>query len=136
MQIAAPKTRVNLPASKLFEMTGSCRNIAHYIADQAKDISATEDTCSFTVENIAKVTLKILDKIPCTHVRFMAENDKNIPLFLSLNYTPVADSETEIKILLDIDIPIFLKPIIQKPLERFVNELSEKIKINAEKNRL
>jgi hypothetical protein len=77
-----------------------------------------------------------LDKTPFKIVRFVAENDKNIPLFLTLNYMPVADNETDMEILLDIDFPIFLKPIIQKPLERFVNELSEKIQMNAEKNEL
>jgi hypothetical protein len=132
MQITSPKTRVKLSADKLFEWTSNCQNLARNIADKAKDINATEDTCSFTVENIAQITLKILDKTPFTCVRFVAENDKNIPLFLTLNYTPVAEQETEVEVLLDIELPIFLKPIIQKPLERFVNELSEKIKINAE----
>jgi len=136
MNFTTPKTRVNLPAAKLFEMTGNCRNIAHYISEQAKDISATDDTCSFTVENTAKVCLRILEKTPFTTVRFSAENDKNIPFFLTLNYTIISENETDVGVDLDIDIPIFLKPIIQKPLERFVNELSEKIKINAEKNAL
>jgi hypothetical protein len=136
MNITSPKTKVKLPAAKLFETSSNCQNFAHLLSEQAKDISATEDTCSFTVDNIAKITLKILDKTPLKYVRFVAENDKNIPLFLTLNYTPVSDLETDVEVLLDIELPVFLKPIIQKPLERFVNELSRKIQINAEKNAL
>ena len=132
MNFTTPKTRVNLPAAKLFEMTGNCRNIAHYMSEQAKDISATEDTCTFTIENIAKVCLKILEKKPFTNVRFSAENDKNIPLFLTLNYSIISENETDVEVDLDIDIPIFLKPVLQKPLQRFIETLSEKIKNAAE----
>ena len=132
MNITTSKTRINLPAFKLFEMTSNCQSIAHHISNQAKDIIATEDTCTFTIENIAKVCLKILDKTPFATVRFSAENDKNIPFFLTLHYTTISDNETDVEIDLDIDIPIFLKPVLQKPLQRFVETLSEKIKNAAE----
>jgi hypothetical protein len=136
MKIPSPKTRINQPASKLFELAGNLQNFTRYMSDQVKDINATEDSCSFTIENIAKITLKILDKTPFTQIRFVAENDKNIPLFLTLNYTAVSENETDVIADLDIDIPIFLKPMVQKPLERFVETLSEKIKTEAEKNNL
>jgi len=112
MTITSPKTRVNLPASKLFEWSGNCQNFAHFLGDQAKDVNATEDTCSFTVENIAKINLKLLEKTQ-NKVRFVAENDKNIPLFIDFNYTATFENETEIEAVLDIDIPIFLKPLAE-----------------------
>jgi hypothetical protein len=133
MKIPSPKTRINQPVSKLFELAGNLQNFTRYMSDQVKDINATEDSCSFTIENIAKITLKILDKTPFTQIRFVAENDKNIPLFLTLNYTAVSENETDVIADLDIEIPIFLKPLVQKPLERFVETLSEKIKTEAEK---
>ena len=134
MKITSPQTRVNLPAHKLFEMAGNLRNFTRYMSDQVKDITATEDTCTFTIENLAKITLKILEKKPFSQIRFVAENNKNIPLFLTLNYTAVSENETDVEVDIDMDIPIFLKPLVQKPLERFVETLSEKIKSEAEKN--
>jgi hypothetical protein len=135
MQISSPQTRVNLPAAKLFELASNGKNFARFLSEQAKDITATEDTCSFTVENIAKITLKILDKTPFTSIRFAAENDKNIPLFIQLNYTEVSENETDVIANLDIDLPIFLKPVLQTPLQRFMDSLSEKIKTETEKLR-
>jgi len=134
MKIPGIQKRVKRPASELFEMTSNCQNFVAYFPDQVKDVSATENSCSFTIENMAKITLKILDKTPFSSVRFKAENDKNIPLFLTLNYTAISCDETDINADVDVEIPIFLKPLLQKPLEDFVNMLSEKIKINAEKN--
>jgi hypothetical protein len=133
MNFTSPKTRVNLPAKKLFEWSGNFQNFAHYLSDHAKDISATEDTCSFTIENITKITLKILEKTPFKSIRFAADNDKNITLILTLNYTTVSETETDVEVTMDIDIPIFLKPILQQPLQRFVDTLSEKIKISTER---
>jgi hypothetical protein len=117
-------------------MASNFQNFTHFLSNQVKDLSATEDTCSFYVENIAHITLKILDKKPFSNIRFVAENDKNIPFFIDLNYTEISENETDVEVSLDIDIPIFLKPLLQKPLERFVKTLSEKIEIEAEKQEL
>ena len=136
MKIFGPKTRVKRPAAKLFEMASDCRNFSHYVGNRAKEVNATEDTCSFTIENMTRVTLKILEKTPFTHIRFGAENDKNIPLVIDMNYTLVSDNETDVEVTLDIELPLFLKPMLQKPLESFVTTLSEKIKDNAEKQGL
>ena len=136
MKITTPITRVNLSAAKLFEKAGNCQNLAQYMSEQVKDFSATENSCSFTVENIAKVTLKILDKTPSTFIRYIAENEKNIPLLLELKFNEVSENKTDIEVDLDIEIPFFLKPMLEKPLQRFVEELSKKIKIDAEKTEL
>lgn len=133
MKINSPITRINLSASKLYKMADNCQNLAQYLPEEVKDFTATEDSCSFTIENIAKITLKILDKTPYTYLRYSAENDKNIPLFLELKFNTVAENETDAEVNLDIDLPFFLKPMVEKPLRRFVDELSNKIKTTAEK---
>jgi hypothetical protein len=102
------------------------------MTDHVKDVSATEDSCTFTIENIAKVTLKIVEKIPGKSIRFVAENDKNIPFYLDLNFNSLAENETEVEAHLDVDIPLLLRPIIQKPLKNFMETLSEKLKNYAE----
>ena len=134
MKITSTQTRVNLPAPKLFELAGNLQNFTRYMSDQVKEITVNEDSCSFTIENLAKITLKILEKTPLLQIRYGAENDKNIPLFLTLNYIAVSENETDVEVEIDMDIPIFLKPLVQKPLEHFVKTLSEKIKSEAEKN--
>jgi len=133
MKISSPPTRINISATKLFELTSNCQNLARYLPEQVKDFSATEDSCTFTIENIAKVILTILEKKPFSYVCYKAENDKNIPISLELNYAAVSENETDVQADLDVDIPFFLKPVIEKPLQRFVEELSKKIKIEVEK---
>jgi len=135
MDITSPKTRVNLSDYKLFELSSDCRNLPRHLSEQAKDISATEDSCTFTVENISTITLKIEEKTPFSIIRFVAENDKNIPLFITLNYTKISENETDIEVNLNIDLPLFLRPVLQTPLQRFIDTLSEKIKTDAEKLR-
>jgi len=133
MKITSPITRINFSAPKIFELAGNLQNFPHYMSDQVKDITATADSCSFTVENIAAITLKILEKTPFSKIRFAAENDKNIPLFLTLNINAVSENETDVTADMDIEIPVFLKPLVQKPLERFLETLSQKFKTEVEK---
>ncbi|MDR0207248.1 MAG: hypothetical protein LBI45_08350 [Bacteroidales bacterium] len=136
MKITSPTTRIILPAPKIFELTSNLQNFHRYMSNQVKDISATADSCSFTVENIAQITLKILEKTAFSQIRFAADNDKNIPLLLTLNMNAVSENETDVIVDMDIEIPIFLKPLIQKPLERFVETLLQKIKNEVEKSSL
>jgi len=133
MKISSPQTRVNLPVAKLFKLASNCQNFIHYMTDHVKDVSATEDSCTFTIENIAKVTLKILDKKPNTSIHFVAENDKNIPFFLDLNFNAISENTTDVEANLNVDIPLLLRPVLQKPLQRFMETLSEKLKNYAEK---
>jgi len=114
-------------------LAGNCQNFVHFLSDQVQDIHATEDTCSFAIEHIATFFLRIVDKTPYTTICFAAENDKNIPLKLAINFMEISENETDVIAFLDIDAPIFLKPVLQKPLQRFIDTLSEKIKKNAEK---
>jgi len=132
MKISSPQTRVNLPVDKIFKMASNCQNFVHYMTGHVKDVSATEDSCTFTIENIAKVTLKILEKTPDKSIRFVAENDKNIPFFLDLNFNVIAENETEVEAHLDMDVPLLLVPVLQKPLKHFMETLSEKLKNYAE----
>jgi hypothetical protein len=135
MNIVRTKTRINLSAQKLFELSSNFQNFAHYLSEPLQNISITEDSCTFSIENIAKITLKVLDKTPFSTLRFLAENDKDIPFFLTLNYTEVSENETDVETDIDVDIPIFLKPVLQRPLQRFIDTLFEKIKNDAEKLR-
>ena len=132
MKISSPETRVNLPVDKIFKMASNCQNFVHYMTDHVKDVSATEDSCTFTIENIAKVTLKIEEKVLDKSIRFVAENDRNIPFFLDLNFNALAENKTEVEAHLEVDIPLILRPIIQKPLKNFMETLSEKLKNYAE----
>jgi len=128
MKISSPQTRVNLPVDKIFKMASNCQNFVHYMTDHVKDVCATEDSCTFTIENMAKVTLKILEKKPDSSIRFVAENDKNIPFFLDLNFNVISENETDVEAHLDMDIPLILTPMLQKPLQHFMETLSEKLK--------
>jgi len=51
MKIPGIKTRVKSSAAKLFEMTSNCQNFVAYFPDQVKDVSVTENSCSFITAN-------------------------------------------------------------------------------------
>jgi hypothetical protein len=133
MNFNSPKTRVTLSAAKLFEWASNCQNFAHYLYDKVKVINTTADSCTFTVENITTVTLKIIEKMPFTSIRFVSADDKNIPFSLTLNFIEVSDIETDILADLDIELPVFLKTVLQSHLQRLMEILPQKIKIEAEK---
>jgi len=132
MIISSPKTIVKISDTKLFALAGNCKNFSQYIPEEVKDFCTTEDSCSFTIENISRITLTILERIPYSYICYKADNDKNIPLYIKIKLESVSENETNLEIELNLEVPVFLKPLIQKPLQRFVEELSKKIKLNTE----
>lgn len=133
MKIQSNPLTANCSAEKLFGITNNCEIFANYLPEQVKNFSATENSCTFTIENLATVTLQILEKNPFNFIRYSAENDKNIPLFLDLNFDQLSENETNILIELDVNVPIFLRPLVEKPFTQFVELLAQKIKFAAEK---
>ena len=65
-------------------------------------------------------------------VVFRVGNDKNIPIELKIHIEEHQGSSFA-EIELEADIPFFLQGMVKSPLQKFIEILLEKIKIEAEK---
>lgn len=94
--------------------------------DKVKDFSVTSDSCQFTIEGIGKAGLRIIEKEPFTTIKLKSENSPyELNLWLQLKEAAAYDTRTKITIKMDLN-PM-LKMMVQKPLQKFVDELVDRL---------
>lgn len=127
MKVTGKTTTLNVPNRDVFTRFCNCNNFGKFLPDQIKDWQSTEDYCQFSIPGIASLKVNIAEKIEFSKIVFAANNDKNIPINISLNMNG-NDLQTDIFAEIEADIPIFLKPMVEKPLQNLVDMIADKLK--------
>ncbi|MCQ2272245.1 MAG: hypothetical protein MJZ72_05605 [Bacteroidales bacterium] len=127
MKVTGKTTTLNVPNRDVFTRFCNCNNFGKFLPDQIKDWQSTEDYCQFSIPGIASLKVNIAEKVEFSKIVFAANNDKNIPINISLNMNG-NDLQTDIFAEIEADIPIFLKPMVEKPLQNLVDMIADKLK--------
>jgi carbon monoxide dehydrogenase subunit G len=122
--------QINNSAERVYTFLSNFNNLKDIVPpnDKIKDFSVTDESCSFTVEGFGKTGLRIIEKEPNTLLKLKSENSP-YELFMWLQFKEVAPYDTRVKITVKIDLNPMLKMMVQKPLQKFVDELADKLSI-------
>lgn len=132
MKLSSEKKLINSTNEKIFQLVSNCSQFGKYLPSDVTNIETTADFCKFEMKSIAQFMIEITEKSPNSLVVYNVGNDKNIPIELKINIqdnqgTSFAELE------LQADIPFFLQGMVKSPLQKFIDILIEKIKIESEK---
>lgn len=89
--------------------------------EQLKSISVTEDSISLPGGPVGNIVLKITEKTPFSLIRFEGIGSP-VPLSLEIHITETSDSTCQSQVIIDIDIPMMLKPMVSGPLQKMVDQ--------------
>ena len=126
MTVTAKHEPIAATAEQIYAMVSNCNRFGGFIPEQVKGWKSTEDSCQFTVEGIATMEVGIVEKIPFSKVKFQVSNDKNIPMELEIVIENQVDTR-KIEISMRADVPIFLQPIVKKPMQNLVDVMAARI---------
>lgn len=93
--------------------------------DRVKNWESTGDSCSFTVEGIGQVGLRIIEKEPNKLIKISSDGKKPVPFLVWIQIKEVADKDSRIKITADVDMNPVLAAMVKNPLKSFVDSLVE-----------
>ena len=127
--------------SRIGKTTGSDRQIYAFITDfnnfgslipedRVSDWESSSEQCSFRVDPIGKVTLRIVEKEPSTLVKIAS-----VPDFSSYNFTlwiqlkELGERDTRVKVTIEPHVNKMLLPMIKSPLKKLVDGIVEQIEI-------
>lgn len=133
MKFSSSEQSLNSSVERVFNLCGNYKNLCTYLPPQVTNFEANEDSCTFTIQNMVKVTLSVAEKVEFERIVYVASNDKNIPIYLSFFFKKIDENCSTLKIEMELDVPIFLRPMVNEPLEKFIQLMSEKIKMEVEK---
>jgi carbon monoxide dehydrogenase subunit G len=111
---------------RIYSLLSDFNNFKNLVpADRVKNWEATADNCSFTVEGIGPVGLRITEKEPNKLIKITSDGKKPIPFFIWIQIKEVAEKDSRIKIIADVDVNPLMAAMVKGPLKSFVDTLVE-----------
>lgn len=124
--------------SEIVEINNSAENIFNYLSDfknfeklmpsQVTNWSATSDECSFTINGMATIGMKIVDKTPFTKISINSNGKVPFDFQLFIFITNKNENNSTGQLIFQSDLNPMLKMMVVKPLGNFFNMLAHKMK--------
>lgn len=92
--------------------------------DKVKDFSFDTDTVSISVDPVGALTFKIINREEPKCVKFEGVGTP-LPIHLWIQVLPVSDTSSKMKLTVEADIPIFVRPMVEKPLKEGVERIAD-----------
>jgi hypothetical protein len=120
------------------EIENSAENIYHYLSDfnnfgklmppQVSNWQSKSDECTFTINGMASIGMKIIDKIPTNKITITSNGKVPFEFMLFVLIDEIGINKCSGQLLFESDLNPMLKMMVQKPLSNFFNLLAQKMK--------
>lgn len=123
----SPEATTSISAKKFFIRFSNLNNLKDFLPKEIKEFKSNEDSCSFKISQLPKISLKIIEKTEYSVIKLQSKDKK---FFFDLNCKIKEDTDkNKCKVTLGIDIKLnfMTKIMIEKPLNQFLHKLANQI---------
>jgi carbon monoxide dehydrogenase subunit G len=134
-EISSEKKLIRCDAAEIYNFLADFNNFESLMPSQVTNWKSDTDTCSFTIQGIGEVKLKIVEKEPHSKIVIIPDAGTKIPFtfkLICLLQTIEANS-TETIIKFEHEMPMMIAMMAGRPLQNLVDILSTKLKERFEK---
>lgn len=126
MKLEGRKIIVNKSSKQLFDLLKNPEDYKHLMPDSLTSFEHTEDGFKFGLKGMPEVALKIAELVEDQKVVLKsASSSLDFSLIGLMN--PVGESQTEVQLLFEGNFNPFIKMMVEKPLQSFINTLTDKL---------
>lgn len=129
MKIEGKKVKLNADKKKIFEFLSDFNNYEKLMPDQIINWKSTNDSCSFTIKNMADLTLIFEEKIAFSSIKILPQG--KVPFKFSLNVVLEEESLNEQKTVAGVNVDADINPMLammaKRPFENLVNVIADNL---------
>ena len=114
------------PAEQIYAVISRFDNLTPSVADRVEEWQATEDTCSFKVQGFT-VNLQMIEKVEHKLIKVTGADGSPMDFTFWLQLVSAAETDTRMRIVLDVELPMMMKMMVGKKLAGAVDQIAEKI---------
>lgn len=133
--IKSEKTIVHAPAEKVFDKLSNLDNLKPLLDKLPKEQIPEDKRAMFEQMNItadsitipagpANITLRITDRLPYSLIQLSGEGSP-VPLGMQLEIEKKGENECEVQVIVNIEIPAMLKPMVAGPLKKVADQFAQ-----------
>lgn len=124
---------VKASQKELFAFLSDLNNFEQLMPDSISGWQSTSENCSFKISGMATIGLAFKSKTPDSRLEIQSYGDVMFPYEMSVDLTPVSETETEAKLAFSGDVNPFMRMMVEKPIQNFFNYLVHKVQKHFEK---
>ena len=125
MNLEGRKIIVNKSVKDLTDMLKNPQDYERLMPEGLQKFEASENGFKFALKGMPEITLKI-DEITDRQV-VLKSASSSLDFALKGTLNPVNENQTEVQLLFDGNFNPFIKMMVEKPLQNFINSLTDKI---------
>lgn len=120
MTIFQSKTTINRPVSQVYTFLADMNNHQQLMPDSITEWSSTTDTASFTIQNMAKLSIKTHSRTPDKGIKIVPA--AKAPFDMDLTWELDGDdSETTVTYIISADLNMMMKMMASDPLQKLAD---------------
>lgn len=126
LTIESEKRTIDAAAVHIFNYITDFRHFGNLLpADKVSNWESDKENCSFEVNGVGRLTLRIARKQPWSFVEIAGGGKVDFGMHIALE--TVGEKHTQAQIVLSADLNPFVQMLARRPLEAFVNDLATKM---------
>lgn len=127
MTIIESSTEINLPVEKVYTFLADLNNHQQLMPENIYNWSSTEDEASFTIQNMAKLAIRISERVENTQL--IAIPTEKPPFDVELKWTVVDNGKggTTATHIISADLNMMMKMLASGPLQKLADHQTQKL---------
>ena len=125
-RIESNVTPVQKSAGEVFAFLSDFNNFQSLMPEQVVDWESTPDECSFKIQGMATLGMKIIEKTPNNLIKITSNGKVPFNFFLTCQITEDG-SNSKVQLAFDAELNAMMKMMAVKPLTNFLNLLAGKL---------
>ena len=127
-KIEIERVEINNSAENIFNYLSDFKNFEKLMPSQVTKWEATSDECSFNINGMATIGMKIIDKTPFNKITINSNGKVPFNFQLFIFITKKDDNNSSGQLIFESELNPMLKMMVLKPLGNFFNLLAHKMK--------
>jgi len=128
LKIESEKVEISNSAEHIFNYLADFNNFEKLMPPQVTEWKSTTEECSFNINGMATIGMKIIDKTPFTKITISSHGKVPFEFQLFVLLTPKDGANCVGQLTFESDMNMMFKMMVEKPLTNFFNMLAQKMK--------
>jgi hypothetical protein len=127
-KIESEKVEINNSAENIFNYLSDFNNFEKLMPPQVSEWTSTKDECSFNINGMATIGMKIIEKTPNTKITITSNGKVPFEFKLYVLLTETDANHCTGQLTFESELNMMMKMMVEKPLGNFFNMLAQKMK--------
>lgn len=128
MAIFENNTIVHKPLAEVYQFLADLNNHEQLMPENIYNWSSTADEARFTIKNMAKLALKISQRLENAEIICIPSEETPFEITLRWKIDQISESETKATFSIDAQLNMMMKMVASGPLQKLVDHQVERLK--------